>query len=179
MNLAGVAIAKAEDPVSRPNSAARIFPSVGPLLALSSEELEIIKKRQREMEAEYAARPKPPPRATGIFSVDGGDEHFKYYHIENRWHEIVRGEDIDVFAGARMVNAATEEHYDPLTVHGSVIIIRNSSPDQRWKTLYTPTAVGSLRIIAAEGNVLTLQSRQGHKFSLNVETEQLTPLDTK
>jgi hypothetical protein len=42
--------------------------------------------------------------------------------------------------------------------------------------VYTPTAVGSLRIVAANGIVLTLRSRQGSEFSFNVETEQLSSI---
>jgi hypothetical protein len=68
-------------------------------------------------------------------------------------------------------------HYDPLTGPGLAVIEigRPGEPNSKSKRLYTPTGVGSLRIIAAEGTVLTLQSRQGYKFSLDVETEQLTP----
>ncbi len=53
---------------------------------------------------------------------------------------------------------------------------RPGQPNSRGQRLYTPIAVGSLRIIAAQGNILTLQSRQGKNFSLNVQTEELTPV---
>jgi hypothetical protein len=177
MNLAGVAIAKAAEPVSPPNSAAHIFPPVGLLRSLTPEELEIIKKRQRELEAEYAARPKPPPPPTGIISEDV-NEGFKTHRIENAWHEIVDGKDVWVYAGAMRFDPSSQVTYDPLTAPGVAIIEigHPGEPNFRGKRLNTPTAVGSLRIIAAEGNILTLQSRQGHKFSLNVQTEELTPL---
>ncbi len=98
--------------------------------------------------------------------------------MENGWHEIVNGKDVYVFAGVKIFDPSSQVRYDPLTSPGLVVIEigRPGQPNFRGKHLYTPTAVGSLRIIAAEGNILTLQSRQGNKFSLNVEMEQLTPL---
>jgi hypothetical protein len=98
--------------------------------------------------------------------------------MENGWHEIVNHEDVYVFAGAMIFDRSSQVRYDPLTVRGLAVIEKGGRPGQpnfRNKHLYTLTGVGSLRIIAAERTVLTLQSRQGHKFSLNVETEQLTP----
>jgi len=144
--------------------------------------LEIIKRRQREFEAEYAARPKPPPLPTGIFSGDGVGEHFGgAYLIENAWHEIVNDEDVYVYAGVMRFDPTgrIEVVDDPLTGPGLVIITKEAKGHMRGKRLYTPTAVGSLRIIAAKGNVLTLQSRQGNKFSLNVQAEELTPLGSR
>jgi len=144
--------------------------------------LEIIKKRQREFEAEYAARPKPPPPPTGIFSGDDegtvGEQFGSYYRMENAWHEIVNGEDVYVYAGVKIFDPSSQVEYDPLTSPGLVVIEIGhvGQPNFRGKHFYTPTAVGSLHIIAAKGKILTLQSRQGNKFSLNVETEQLTPL---
>jgi hypothetical protein len=181
VNFASVTVAKADDPVSPPNRAARIFPPVGQPRSLSPEELEIIKKRQRELEAEYAARPKPPPPPTGIISGDVGEQFGSYHRMENAWHEIVDGKDVWVYAGARIFDPSSQVMYDPLTVHGLIVIEIGSrgQPNFRGKRLYTPTGVGSLRIIAAEGNILTLQSRQGHKFSLDVQTEELTPLGSR
>src|SRR5712691_6781718 len=185
LSLASVTIAKADEPVSPPSSAARFlppFPQVGPRRPPTPEELEIIKERQRKREAEYAARPKPPPPPTGIFSGDDGErvgEHFgSSYRMENAWHEIVNGEDVYVYAGVKIFDRSSQVEYHPLTSPGLVVIEIGhvGQPNFRGKHFYTPTAVGSLRIIAAKGNILTLQSRQGNKFSLNVETEQLTPL---
>jgi len=101
--------------------------------------------------------------------------------MENAWHEIVNGEDVYVYAGAMSFDPSSQVQYAPLTAPGVAIIEvgRPGQPDFRGKRLYTPTAVGSLRIIAAEGNILTLQSRQGNKFSLNVQTEELTPLGSR
>jgi len=182
MNLASVTVAKAAEPVSPPNSPARIFPPVGPLRSVSPEELEIIKERQRKREAEYAARPKPAPPPTGIFSPDIVAEHLGSSHrMENAWHDIVNGKDVYVWAGAMRFDPSSQVSYDPLTGPGLVVIEigRPGRPNFRGKHLYTPTAVGSLRIIAAKGNILTLQSRQGNKFSLNVRTEELTPLGSR
>jgi hypothetical protein len=82
-----------------------------------------------------------------------------------------------VYAGSMRHDSGTIT-YDPLTVHGFVIVEKGElgKPNFTSKQLYTPTAVGSLQIVAAKGTVLTLQSRQGNKFLLNVVTEQLTPL---
>src|SRR6266487_2050719 len=185
LSLASVTVAKAAEPVSPPNSPDLIFRPPPPPPgwrphSLTPEELEIIKKRQREFEAEYAARPKPPPPRTGIFSGDIVAEHLGgSYRMENGWHEIVNGKDVYVFAGVKIFDPSSQVRYDPLTSSGLVVIETGGlpgNPNYRGKHLYTPTAVGSLRIITAEGNVLTLQSRQGNKFSLNVEMEQLTPL---
>ena len=69
---------------------------------------------------------------------------------------------------------------DPLTGPGLVIITKKAPEGHMTgKRLYTPTAVGSLRIILAEGDILTLQSRQGNRFSLNVQTEELTPVGSR
>src|SRR5437016_4632522 len=93
LSLASVTVAKADEPVSPPNSPGRFLPFPPPPPPPgwrphlpTPEELKIIKERQREREAEYAARPKPPPPPTGIFSGDDGDtvgEHFgSYYRME-------------------------------------------------------------------------------------------------
>jgi len=184
LSLASVSFAKADEPVSTPNSPARFFAPAGPLLSLSPEELEIIKKRQREREAQDALRPKPPPPPTGIFSGDIVGEQFKsYYRMENAWHEIVNSEDVYVYAGVMTFDPTGHSTVinDPLIGPGVVIIQkgRPGEPNFRGKRLDTPTAVGSLRIIAAKGNILTLQSKQGNKFSLNVQTEELTPLGSR
>jgi len=182
LSLASVTIAKADEPVSPPNSPGRFlppFPQVRPRRPPTPEELEIIKERQREREAEYAARPKPAP-LTGIVPGEVVGDAFgsSAYLIENAWYEIVNGKDVRVYAGAMRFDRSSQVEYDPLTVHGFVVIEigRPGEPGFRGEQLYTPTAVGSLRIIAAKGNILTLQSRQGNKFSLNVQTEELTPL---
>ncbi len=189
LSLAGETVAKADEPVSPPNSPGRFLPplpQLGPRRPPTPEQLEIIKERQRKREAEYAARPKPPPPPTGIFPEDGDivGEHFgSSYRMENAWHEIVNGEDVYVYAGAMRFDPRSQVSYDPLTSPGLVVIEIGGlpgNPNYRNKWFYTPTAVGSLRIIAAKGNVLTLQSRQGHKFSLNVQTaEELTPLGSR
>jgi hypothetical protein len=145
--------------------------------------LDIIKERQREREAQDALRPPPPQQPTGIFSGDIVGEQFGSSHrMENAWHGIVNGEDVYVYAGAMSFDPANDSvHYDPLTGPGLAVIEigRPGQPNSRSKRLYTPTGVGSLRIIAAEGNILTLQSRQGNKFSLSVQTEELTPVGSR
>jgi hypothetical protein len=145
--------------------------------------LEIIKERQRKREAQDALRPKPPPPPTGIFSGDSGiGERFgSSYRMESVWHGIVNGEDVYVWAGAMIFDPSSQVLYDPLTVRGLTIIEKGhlGQPNFRGNRLYTPTGVGSLRIIAEEGNILTLQARQGNKFSLNVQTEELTPLRSR
>ena len=189
LSLAGVTVAKADEPVPPPNGPDLIFRPPPPPPgwrphSLTPEELEIIKERRREREAEYAARPKPPTPPTGIFSGDGVGEQFKsYYRMENAWHEIVNSEDVYVYAGVMTFDptGGSAVINDPLIGPGVVIIQkgRPGEPTFRGKRLDTPTAVGSLRIIAAEGNILTLQARQGNKFSLNVQTEELTPLGSR
>jgi hypothetical protein len=107
--------------------------------------------------------PLPPP--IGIFSGEMLRSRFLVtgVRIENAW----QGEHILVLAGAgrrNPVSGATVP-YDPLTAHGFVKIEGTST-----KTLYTPTAVGSLHITAVKGNVLTVKSQQNRTFLLNLET---------
>jgi len=167
-----------------PSGPSRGCPPFGPVAhrPVTPEEIEKIKKDLDRAEQEYQAQPKPVPQ-TGILpeemvgsALGAGSSA---YRIENGWHDIVNGKSVMVYAGATRFDPTNDViKYDPMTVHGFVIIIKGlmSEPDATWKQLYTPTAVGSLHITAANGNVLTLESRQGNKLSLNVETEQLTPL---
>jgi len=145
---------------------------------------EVIEKIAQDMEKglrEDEARPKPTPR---IGMIPGGElaPFPKYYSYENGWAGVVNGKYVNVYAGATRFDPRDDTiKFDPLTVHGFVIVDKGQlgRPDFKRKQLYTPTAVGSLRIVAAEGTTLTLQSRQGNRFSLNVETEQLTPLGNR
>lgn len=150
---------------------------------------EVIEKITKDMEKgfrEEEARPKPEPVATGIIPGNMVQERFGAgypFSVENAWIETLNGSEVTVYAGAMSFDPASGGlvRYDPLTVHGFVILDKGQlgKPDFKRKKIYTPTAVGSLRIISAEGTVLVLQSRQGNKFSLNVETEQLTPLGNR
>ncbi len=193
LTIANMAIAQSAEPRSQPSMIAPGVPCppcvpVGPARPRSAEEqqqhMRDVKEKHertmREAEAQAQARPPQPAPQTGIIAGDVIGEQFGSSHrIENMWHEIVNGDDVRVYAGAMSFDPTNDSvHYDPLTVHGFVIVQKGElgGPNMRGNKIYTPTAVGSLRIIAAKGNVLTLQSRQGNKFSLNVETEQLTPL---
>jgi hypothetical protein len=181
LSLVSATVAKADDPVPPPNSPARAHPRIGPHRSISLEEAEIFKKRQLEREAEYNARPKPPPAPTGIISDCCLDEMFGSSHlIENGWHDIVNGHDIWVYAGSMRFDPTSggAVRYDPLTAHGFAIIEigKRGTPSFKGERIYTPTAVGSLRVIAAQSPLLTLQSRQGYRFLLNVETAQLTAM---
>lgn len=142
---------------------------------------EFVKKVYEDLEK---AKREPPVQAkslgrAGIYPGDDLSPAFpKENSYENGWIGIVNGANVIVYAGYKRfdpTNGGVE--LDPLTAHGFVVIDRNpGKPDYKSNQINTPTAVGSLRIIAATGNVLTLQSRQGNKFSLNVETEQLIPI---
>lgn len=153
------------------------------LLNVETEQLTALARDKVKNLREYEARPKPEPVATGILlgHMIGGDldEGSSRYFIENGWRETVNGEEVMVYAGSYRFDPRGDTiKFDPLTVHGFVIIDKGDPGDPRFKRkqLHTPTAVGSLYIVAAKGTVLTLQSRQGDKFLLNVVTEQLTPL---
>ena len=93
---------------------------------------------------------------------------------------MVNDERVEVYAGAMSYDPTSGGHiqYDPLTVHRFVIIDHGmpGKPGFQERTVYTPTAVGALRITAATGTVLTLQSRQGYRFLFDVGSERMTPL---
>lgn len=151
---------------------------------------EVIEKIAQDMEKglrEEAARPKPEIEQTGIFPGEAIREQLgagssAYYLIENGWFDILNGKETMVYAGSYRRDPANDAiRYDPPTAHGFVIIVKGQ-PGEAGTTshqVYTPTAVGSLHVVAAKGTTLTLQSRQGNKFLLNVETEQLTPLGNR
>jgi hypothetical protein len=202
VSLASVSITRAAGPVNAPSDIERFCnPPSGParpcpqIAPVGSEHLRSAQEQEkhmkevrennermmREEEAQALTRPPQPAPQTGIIAGDTVQERFGAgypFGVENAWVETLNGREVTVYAGAMSYDPATQVNYDPLTVHGFVIIQTGElgEPNAREKQLYTPTAVGSLHIIAAKGNVLTLQSRQGNKFLLNVETEQLTPL---
>ena len=165
--------------VTATQSAESVSPSFNPLGSsrpLVPADFEKAEKTMRESQAQYESRPRPT-LPTGVVVVDVVGEQFGGSHrIENMWRGIVNGEEVRVYAGAMRFDPRDDTvKYDPQTVHGFVIIQRGQlgKPNMRANKVHTPTAVGSLRIVGANGNVLTLQSRQGESFSLNVETEEL------
>ena len=118
---------------------------------------------------------------TGIFP--GSEEYNRHgsgARIENAWHGIVDGRDVSVLAGAPYIEDQETDTagFDPRTVHGFVIVRKGEvgTADTTVDEIYTPTAVGSLQIVASRGNTLTLLSRQGYVFSLNVLTEQMVAI---
>lgn len=124
------------------------------------------------------AGPQPVPLTGIIPGYVAGQDLGGTYLVENAWAGIINGKRIQVYAGALRYNPETQVPYDPLTVHGFVIILKGirGKPGAQSKQVYTPTAVGALRIIAAHGTLLTLKSLQGYQFSINIRTERLTPL---
>lgn len=155
----------------------------GKLSGLSPEVIEKIAQDMEKGFREEEARPKPTLEI-GIFPGEAireqlGTGSSAYYLVENGWFDIVNGKEVSVYAGSMRRDFENDAiQYDPVTAHGFVIIDKGDpgGPNFKRKQLYTPTAVGSLHIVSAKGTVLTLQSRQGNKFLLNVETEQLTPI---
>ncbi len=148
---------------------------------------DVVEKITKDMEKdlrEYEARPKSAP-LTGIIPGGMVQERFGAgypFSVENAWIETLNGSEVTVYAGAMRFDPRDDTiKFDPLTVHGFVILDKGQlgKPDFKRKQLYTPMAVGSLHIVAAKGTLLTLQSRQGNRFLLNVETEQLTPLGNR
>lgn len=155
---------------------------------LSPEVIDAIAEDMEKRLREYEARPAYERLFTGIVPGDTLAPYPKNYLYESYWFGTVNGREFKVSAGAEGYKMTDDTvKYNPLTAHGFVIVASEvlvlsekgqliKSIDKKSKQIYTPTAVGSLRIIAAKGNILTLQSRQGNKFLLNVETEQLTAL---
>lgn len=145
--------------------------------------IEALTKDMEKDMREYEAQSKSEPFMTGILPGDmiggGLGAGSSIYLFENGWNETVNGKRVMVYAGSMRRDLENDGvYYDPLTVHGFVIIIkgRMGQPGTTENQIYTPTAVGSLHIVSVKGTVLTLQSRQGNKFLFNVETEQLTSL---
>lgn len=166
ISLAGIPITQADGPD-------------GPVRPLDPALVDKMHKDLENAEREYLARTKPA-RQTGILNKDEVGPAFpKNYSYENGWAGFVNNEYVIVRAGATSYDPRDDSvKFDPLTVHGFVIITKGDGgkPNFRSRLIYTPTAVGSLRITAANGIVLTVRSRQGKEFHLNVETEQLTPV---
>lgn len=156
------------------------------LRGLSPEMIEALTKDMVKDSREYEAQSKYESFPPGIVPGERVGSAFgtgsSQYFFENAWHEIQKDKDVMVFAGSMRRDPENDAiQYDPLTAHGFVIIVKGQmgQPGTIENQIYTPTAVGSLHIVSAKGTVLTLQSRQGNKFLLNVETEQLTPLSKR
>lgn len=150
---------------------------------LAPEMIETLTKDMEKDLREYEAQSKSEPFMTGILPGDmiggGLGAGSSMYLFENGWSETVNGKRVMVYAGSMRRDLENDGvYYDPLTVHGFVIIIKGrlGEPGTTWNEVYTPTAVGSLHITSAKGNILTLESRQGRRFLLNVESEKLTPI---
>lgn len=163
-----------------PRSAApgRICPPIGPTGSSNRPGLEHAEKAERtKREARALGKPQP---LMGIIpgEMSGAALGSSQFLIENAWHEIVNGTDTMVYAGSMRRNPVTDSENNPKTAHGFVIIEKGETgqPNFTRKQLYTPSAVGSLRIIAADGNIVTLESKQEKKFRLNVLTEELIPI---
>ena len=165
------------------NVATSIKPIDGPKREPAAASPEEIERRERESaeKAERSKRAMPAqseaqPLPTGIIEGSGDVSFPGNINIENRWHGIINGRDIEVFAGGQFLQGAG--------VYGIAIIEKRSgSPDHRSVRSVestNPLSVGPLRILSAEGPVLTLQSRQGSKYLLNVEwSPSLVPLDMR
>ncbi|TMI06215.1 MAG: hypothetical protein E6H40_15110 [Betaproteobacteria bacterium] len=126
---------------------------------------------KRAMPAQSETKPLP----TGIIEGSGDVSFPANITVENRWHGIINGKDIAVFAGGQIAR-------DPGVYGIAIIEKRSGSPDHRSVRSVqstNPITVGPLRIISAEGPVLTLQSRQGNKYLLDVEWGQFTPVDMR
>ncbi len=186
LTLAVVPIAHSAESNCPPSTTGpqRVCPPLGSVAAprpINPEEFEQAQRALHEAQAQYDARPKPVPQ-TGILPGEMVQERFGSgypFDVENVWIDIVDGKEVTVYSGAMHHDPEDDTvKYDPLTAHGFMIVQRGrlGEPGTTEKQIYTPTAVGSLRIVAARGKVLMLESRQGKKFSLNVKTEQLTTL---
>lgn len=107
--------------------------------------------------------PAPPtveaiPFSTGIFEGGEGAFYSGDVTIQNYWQNIVNGETVQVFAGSL--------YEDP---EQGLVIVLGSSPSGRY---YTPTRVGSLRIVDESGLRLTLVSTHGATFYFDIPTHQ-------
>lgn len=138
-----------------------------------------IERRMREREAEYKAH---PPTSEGIGIFPGSEEYNRNgsgVRIENMWHGIINGQDVYAFAGAPDPEDSDPTFiFDPQTAHGFVIVRKGrvNQKDAKYNQINTPTAVGTLHIVSSRGDVLTLESRQGYWFSLDVVNEQMVPI---
>ena len=87
------------------------------------------------------------------------------YQFENQWHEIVNGAHLKVYAGSLGKDASQ-----------GVVVIQRISLDNHAEApqeIRAPAGVGSLRITAAQGTLLTLKSSQGTAFTLDAATRSL------
>jgi hypothetical protein len=130
---------------------------------------------QRVVQQCEAAREKPqppkdpnyvPPPITPTVSQSSGivESGFallppRTYVINNQWHGMESGMYIGVYAGS--------EWQDPTQ---GLVVVREASPDysaQSMNNWLAPPHVGTLRIIAASGHILTLQAPNGARFTFD------------
>lgn len=109
-----------------------------------------------------------PPWETGLFEDPGSPELSRGFDFDTRWNAVIDGKLTTVFSGA----------YEEDALQGVIMV-------QLWERhggivpgtggLYLATyGSGSLRIEAAEGNVLTLSSESGDTFYFDAEAQELT-----
>jgi hypothetical protein len=88
------------------------------------------------------------------------------YQFENQWHEIVNGAHLKVYAGSLGKDAS-----QGVVVIQRISLDNDAEPPQEIRA---PAGVGSLRITAAQGTLLTLKSSQGAAFTLDAATRSLS-----
>jgi hypothetical protein len=109
----------------------------------------------------------PTPWRSGIFESGNAPFPSSVYYIENQWQDVVEGEHVNVFAG--------EYTQDPSQ---GVVMLALTSLDGKAlsvKESPTPTKVGALKIVSANGFVLRLISTKGSSFTMDAATQTLTP----
>jgi len=103
-----------------------------------------------------------PPWRSGIIESGLAPFPAAMYQFENQWHEIVDGAHLKVYAGSLGKNSSE-----------GVVVIQRISLDNRAEApleIRAPARAGSLRIIATQGNLLTLRSSNGAEFTLSAVT---------
>jgi hypothetical protein len=109
----------------------------------------------------------PQVRAGAGTIVESGLAPFPgaLYTFENRWYEPSGDADLVVYAGA--------ERDDPAR---GLVAVRLVGVTPRAATVYhTPIAAGVVRIVAAEGERLTLVSTSGARFVFDVSSRTFVP----
>ncbi len=118
-----------------------------------------------------------PHRAAGNGTVleEGSSIFPGHYLIENQWWETVGGQCIHVFAGARRGDGANDL---PKPWQGMVFVLLSALDGTRLPgggTYETPSKVGSVKIVAAQGQRLVLKADDGTTFYFDLPTRQFVP----
>jgi hypothetical protein len=138
------------------------------------EKLEMVRREADLQAAAQALAPAKPqgavaqapmpeePRPAGIFEEAPGPFSAQEYTVANAWQDQLKGEWVQVYAGALAE--------DPQ--QGVAIVLVSTPAGVRGSQHLTPARAGAVRITAANGARLTLETAEGQTFTFDAEARQ-------